>query len=357
MDFKGGGALGAFNSSTALFCNSYYNGTNYIYKASTSAGFYQIAGNQHQWYNAASGTAGNTITFTQAMTLDASGRLGIGSTSPDRKLTLLVSPSTAGDDGYKISDGTRASTFARTGATYSYQGVGVNSTLLYSSNTLCLLADGSSVLSFHNGNGETARIDSSGNLLVGTTSANGTWKTQINQSSGNALIIAGTGNDVLMLRGSVASSSSSSLASFFSDNVGGTNYSSGTLRFNFTSNGGLANYQANDSNLSDRREKTNFAPAGEYLSKICSIPVQTYNYIDQNLEEDGGLTLGVVAQDVQAVAPELVTEADWSSEKDGSKMRLSVFQTDLQYALMKCIQEQQALITTLTARITALESA
>jgi len=29
----------------------------------------------------------------------------------------------------------------------------------------------------------------------------------------------------------------------------------------------------------------------------------------------------------------------------------------LQYALMKCIQEQQALITQLTARITALESA
>jgi hypothetical protein len=38
-------------------------------------------------------------------------------------------------------------------------------------------------------------------------------------------------------------------------------------------------------------------------------------------------------------------------------MRLSIYQTDLQYALMKCIQEQNQLITTLTARITALESA
>jgi len=38
-------------------------------------------------------------------------------------------------------------------------------------------------------------------------------------------------------------------------------------------------------------------------------------------------------------------------------MRLSIYQTDLQYALMKCIQEQQTLITQLTARITALESA
>ena len=74
------------------------------------------------------------------------------------------------------------------------------------------------------------------------------------------------------------------------------------------------------------------------------------------MEEDGGLTLGVVAQDVQAVAPEMVTESNWGTEED-PKMRLSIYQTDLQYALMKCIQEQQALITALTTRITALEAA
>jgi len=109
--------------------------------------------------------------------------------------------------------------------------------------------------------------------------------------------------------------------------------------------------------LSDRREKTNFSPAGSYLDKICAILVQTFNYIDQNMEEDGGLTLGVVAQDVQAVAPELVMESNWAKMDDEPKMRLSIYQTDLQYALMKCIQEQQALITALTTRITALEAA
>jgi len=84
--------------------------------------------------------------------------------------------------------------------------------------------------------------------------------------------------------------------------------------------------------------------------------VQTFNYIDQNLEEDAGLTLGVVAQDVQAVAPELVSESNWAAKDEPEKMRLSIYQTDLQYALMKCIQEQQALITALTTRITALEN-
>ena len=117
-------------------------------------------------------------------------------------------------------------------------------------------------------------------------------------------------------------------------------------------NGGVSNYQANDTNLSDRREKTNFAPAKSYLDIICAIPVQTFNYIDQNMEDDAGLTLGVVAQDVQAVAPELIAESNWGTEED-PKMRLSIYQTDLQYALMKCIQEQQAIIESLKARLDA----
>jgi hypothetical protein len=70
------------------------------------------------------------------------------------------------------------------------------------------------------------------------------------------------------------------------------------------------------------------------------------------MEDDGGLTLGVVAQDVQAVAPELVMESNWGT-KDNPKMRLSIYQTDLQYALMKCIQEQQAIIESLKARLDA----
>ena len=114
------------------------------------------------------------------------------------------------------------------------------------------------------------------------------------------------------------------------------------LRAEIRSNGGLANYQANNVNLSDRREKTNFAPAKSYLDVVCAIPVQTFNYIDQNHEEDGGLTLGVVAQDVQAVAPELVMESNWAGRDSEPKMRLSIYQTDLQYALMKALQELNA---------------
>ena len=61
-----------------------------------------------------------------------------------------------------------------------------------------------------------------------------------------------------------------------------------------------------------------------------------------------------MAQDVQAVAPELVSELNWGTEEE-PKMRLSIYQTDLQYALMKSIQEQQAIIEQLKADVAALK--
>jgi hypothetical protein len=258
--------------------------------------------------------------------IDSSGNVGIGTTSPAARLD--------------VTNGASPSSRLRVGV-----GAGAANTL-YST-----LAAGDYV-NFETNGADRARIDSSGNLLVGVTSAasrkfyvsggvDGTYVSSMfhTQSSGaNGLQIQysasapnGTGNPFLYCE------------------------DSGALRMSVRSNGGIANYTANNVVLSDRREKTNFAPAKSYLDVICAIPVQTYNYIDQNMEEDGGLTLGVVAQDVQAVAPELVTEGNWGNEEN-PKMRLEIYQTDMQYALMKCIQEQQALIQSLTTRITALEA-
>lgn len=192
----------------------------------------------------------------------------------------------------------------------------------------------------------------SGNLLVGTTTQLGGGKVGVVQT---------TASQALVLRNTNTSEPYGLVVEYTGAAPNGTGsqfiYCNDTsaLRMELRSNGGIANFAANNVILSDRREKTNFAPAGSYLNKICAIPVQTFNYIDQNLETDSGLTLGVVAQDVQAVAPELVTEGNWGS-KDEPKMRLEIYHTDLQYALMKCIQEQQAHIESLTTRLTALEN-
>jgi hypothetical protein len=62
--------------------NAYYDGTNWIYTINGTASRYILSGNEYRWLNAPSGTAGNTITFTQQMTLVGStGNLLIGTTT------------------------------------------------------------------------------------------------------------------------------------------------------------------------------------------------------------------------------------------------------------------------------------
>jgi hypothetical protein len=440
IEFANSAYIGGQTNSTAAFyagANAYYNGTSWIYKTSALATNYISSNGAHSWYTAASGTAGNAITFTQAMTLDASGNLGVGTTSPSGRLHIV------GGNSYFINT-TSSQMYIRESSS------GNNNTLILKadSGSASLTADYATTaipMLFTTGGSERARIDSSGNLLVGATSTyvGGTTNTlQITSagSSGDPALIAqqliastaaysaspmaginfynkyntagsyagmggiavakenatdgnyasylalfsranggavaeraridssgkfvvGNSTATNALNGAFSASNVPLMAAWSSATSGYTDAlvlsefrsyapNNATARFLYCgdnaaaraviySNGGLYNYQANNVNLSDRREKTNFSPAKSYLDVICAIPVQTFNYIDQNLEEDGGLTLGVVAQDVQAVAPELIHESNWGSDK-APKMRLSIYQTDLQYALMKALQELKA---------------
>jgi len=305
----GGSTSVQSTANNSFFSNNYYTdagGTDRYINTSVGQIYAQLAAGGHAWYNAPSGTAGNAITFTQAMTLDTSGNLGIGVTNPSQRIDILD------------STGNTATIRLRSGTDSGY--------LAYTS---------TNAMQFFTASSERARIDSSGNLLVGTTSET-TGIVNALQSANKATYFAkntnATGAIGYQLQYTTSFNNTSNEAFYYAD---------GVQRFAVRSNGGIANFQANDANLSDRREKTNFAPAKSYLDVICSIPVQTFNYVDQNLEEDDGLTLGVVAQDVQAVAPELVTEGNWGTKED-PKMRLSIYQTDLQYALMKALQELKA---------------
>jgi hypothetical protein len=197
---------------------------------------------------------------------------------------------------------------------------------------------------------------SSGNLLVGTTSTvnpggvTGTSSFKTTSSSKWAGAFENSASSSPWGVGVAytgAAPNGTSNAFFYGTDTGGD-------RFFMRSNGGLANYSANNANLSDERTKTDIQNAGGYLAKICAIPVRTFKYKDQT---DDLLNLGVIAQEVEAVAPELVDVSGFGETPEDGVPLKAIYQTDLQYALMKCIQEQQALIVSLTARIEALEAA
>jgi hypothetical protein len=81
LQVKNASLISYGNADVELAFNSYFDGSNYKYIANGFATRYDQVSGTHVWYNAPSGTAGNAITFTQAMTLDASGNLLVGTTS------------------------------------------------------------------------------------------------------------------------------------------------------------------------------------------------------------------------------------------------------------------------------------
>jgi hypothetical protein len=216
-----------------------------------------------------------------------------------------------------------------------------------------------SYLSFETSSGvsgtERMRLTSSGDLLVGTTTANA--KSNVFNSSADAsqpcIYVQNNKNfagiqGVNISAGNIFNDTGHEFLSC-NDIAGG-----GTTRMTVRSNGGIANFSANNVNLSDARLKRDFTPSQQWLDKLCQIEVGTFFYKDQT---DNVPSLGALAQQVEAVAPELVDASGFGKAPEGEEPYKAIYQTDMQYAMLKAIQEQQALITALTARIAALEAA
>jgi hypothetical protein len=258
------------------------------------------------------------------VTMDTSGNVGIGTASPSNfgagYASLAVNGSTGGVFDAFVG-GTRHGTF-------------------YALSTDVTTGSIANVpFTFRTNNTERMRIDTSGNVLVGTTDAS------ITSGPGFKIRPSATSTDATIIQ-----NTSANLGSFILYNTNATNNG---YRFYVTTNGGIANYSGNNANLSDERSKKNIEIASNYLDKICSIPIKLFNYKDE--VEDEQKTLGVIAQDVEKIAPEFVnTESFGDTPEDGIPLK-SIYTTDLMFALMKSIQEQQAIIETLTTRIEALE--
>jgi hypothetical protein len=130
----------------------------------------------HAWHNASSGSANSAITFNEALRLDTSGRLGIGTSSPQAKLQIGASTAAVGLSpvAYFVSDDHAAGSaqteiaIGQGGATTG-SWVGIGAGVVSGANPYFFIktrpdAGGTSV--------ERLRIDGSGRLLVGTSSGN-----------------------------------------------------------------------------------------------------------------------------------------------------------------------------------------
>ena len=155
------------------------------------------------------------------------------------------------------------------------------------------------------------------------------------------------------------------------------------LKFRFASNGGLYNYQGNNSNLSDEREKKNIVDLDTKWDKVKSWDLKKFHYNED--DDDDDLRYGVIAQQVEQHCPEVLT--DWIKQsakdavldEDGNVVtpavaevtRKGVKEQQMMWMAIKALQEaqtrietletqntaQQAQIDDLLTRVTALEAA
>jgi len=318
--------LGSYTGSATpnlyLGANNYFNGTNFIYSGSYAATKYEQTQGTHTWYNAAGGTAGNAISFTQAMTLDASGNLSVGGTS--------VYNSAANRGNITIE-----------GVSSSILNLGIGGTLggyvFHNGTDIDFRNAKNGAIQFATNGSERARIDSSGNLLVGA----GTAATRISAGSGQF----STSSGMYIFSGSVSDNS------FLSRSSSG----SGTATWY------IGNQAITTS--SDIRLKENVKPTERNAIELLNqweIIDHTWNDPSDQCENNRnsrGVWTGISAQQVQQVTPWLVNKPAEDTNEDGS---INPWTMDFGYAvplLVKAIQEQQAIITSLTARITALEAA
>ena len=122
-------------------------------------------------------------------------------------------------------------------------------------------------------------------------------------------------------------------------------------KFYVNANGGIYNYQSNNVNLSDEREKKNIEELGSQWDVLKQWSLKKFHYnADDDLENK---KYGVIAQDVQAHSPELVT--DFMSTE--TETRLAVKEQQMMWMAIKALQEAQTRIETLETRLTALENA
>jgi hypothetical protein len=161
-----GNAVWSGSGYIDLMRNVAYTSGAYRYSANGTASRFEIDSQSFAFYQASSGTAGNAISFTQAMTLNASGNLGIGTTTIGSRLQV----------NGNAAIGYSASTAAPTNGLVVSGNVGINTTSV--SNTLEV-----------NGTARLQGSASGSGLFINNQAAGGTAQNYIDFTAGATNIV------------------------------------------------------------------------------------------------------------------------------------------------------------------------
>jgi len=291
---------------TVLANNYYDNGTNSIYIATgTASDYYQTAGT-HVWRTAASGTAGNAISFTQAMTLDASGRLGIGTTSVNLRLDVVGVTSTNGDAVRNVSLMDTQSASAGAGGGIAFGG--------YYNGTTDSVTDFAGIQGFKE-NGTAGNYAGALRFTTRVNSGSPTERARISSAGGFSV-------------GTTA------------DPGAGAIYATGNI---------TAYY-------SDARLKTVSGKIENALDKVAQLSGVYYTNNDTAKSfgyDSDEVQVGVLAQDVEAVLPQIVKAAPFDLDQDGNSKSGENYKTVQYERLVPLLIEA---INELQAKVKALES-
>ena len=320
------------NDGTHLGWNLYVDGTDARYIASAASTQYRQYLGEHAWFTAPSGTAGNAISFTQAMTLDASGNLVVGGTS-----ALL---SAAGRGNITINGSSTAILnfgIGGTGSGYIYH-YGTGMEIVNQTNT---------PLTFSTNNTERARITSGGDFYINTTAAGGKFYVVSDLAANNGI------------RVDVPASFTASSIALVSATAAGTGWffltgesSGGSSRIQIRGDGNLYNANGTYGTISDARLKQDIVNAPSQWDDLKAVRFRKYRMKeDVAVDPNAPALLGVVAQELEQVCPGLVDEHTNTNGETIKTVKSSVLLMKAAVAL----QEAMARIETLEAKVSALE--
>ena len=269
---------------------------------------------------------------TTAITVDTSQNVGIGAASPVTKLyvantadnsvpfTVAGSSSLIKDYGpsinFQYSSGA-GQVLANIKGAWDATGTGASGNLIFSTRK-------SEVVT------EAMRIDSSGNLLVGTAASSGGIVESKSTTAGGECYRAWN-------------SATTGTRYFHYFGLGATFTNVGAI----TSTGTVTVYATS----SDYRLKEDVTPMIGALATIAKLKPCNYKWI-----ADGSDGQGFIAHEIQEVLPECVVGEKDAVDDKGNPEHQMVDASFLVATLTAAIQEQQALILALTARLETLEA-